>query len=276
MTSSLFAGWNTDRVGTMTCLLTTSIVTNATVTIPAGKYSHVDMSSVMGTGLYDDLATALQTALFAASPLEDFSVTFSASTRLYTITNAGAPMTLIMTSAAGQRLAKALGLTASNSLGSGSGYACTITSTTQDIVSNVLPYYIVPLQRDSPMRYTRPYHPDGNVGRALTVNGNSYSVTPLTHATLIDMTLQFLPVANVFADDAAAAQPWTIEHWFAHCGGTEPTLVSYADLGSSRPVIKLRENEIWTRDRRENVFVRGDYQGVWHVPLKGVQRLGRM
>ena len=45
MTSTLFAGWNTDRVGTMTCLLTTSVVTDATVTIPSVRVTLAESTA---------------------------------------------------------------------------------------------------------------------------------------------------------------------------------------------------------------------------------------
>ena len=275
MVATIYAGFNTDRIGALTAVFDDSVISPTTVTIIAGRYAHRDLSSVMGTGLYTDLALALQTAVAVASPTSDFTVTFDATTRRYTFTNASNPYQLDFTSAAGQRLAKALGFTANNTLGSGSGYACTITSTTQDAVSDVLPYYLVPLARDEPSGYSRPYEPDGMIKREQSVNGNAFSIEPLTIMRLIDFSTLFMPLANVFVDDAASSQPWTIEHLCRHARGTEPVLFDFVNTGDL--VCKLsKRNAGFTRESRELSFQQADYHGLWSYKWVELQLLGHL
>src|SRR6185369_6265815 len=87
MAGTLYAGFDLARVGSMSCVVTDDVVTGITATVSATKYAHVDLSSVMGTGLYTAFAAAVQTALRAASPTVNYTVSYSSATRAYTITN---------------------------------------------------------------------------------------------------------------------------------------------------------------------------------------------
>jgi hypothetical protein len=278
MAATIFAGFNTARIGTLNVLLSDAAVTNVEAVLTAGKYSHVDIASVMGTGKYTALAAAVQAALLVASPSADYGVSFSTTTRQYTISNAGNSFTLNFTDTGtytGARLAKALGLTASNSLATGgTGYACTITSSGADVVSDVLPYYLVPLARAEPAAYSRPYEQTGSVKRKVTTNANAVSTQPLTIPQFVDFKTLYMPLANVHSSEAAAAQPWTIQHLVQHARAIEPVLFYFTTSGHL--VTKFTENAAhFTKELRQVSFSQvPDYHGLWHLTWDGLQYLG--
>jgi hypothetical protein len=274
--ATLYAGFNTDRIGSLACELTTLSVTGEPMPIAAGRYSHLSLESVIGTGLYTALAQAVSLAASIADPSTDFNISFSATTRLYTTANAANTVTLDFTSTAGQRLAKALGFTSSNPKAiSGSGYACVVQAADGVLTSNVLPYYLVPLARDEPAKYQPPYEPTGLVKQAFTTNGTGVSVEPLSMAEMIDLQSWFLPKANVFEDYAAAAQPFTIQHLIKHARAHEPVLFDFVSTGDL--VCKLGPSSAqFGKDMRNVAFESGDYQGLWHCVFNGIQLLGTL
>jgi len=275
MVATLYSGLSTARIGSLSFVYDDIFISPTTAAVADGRYCHVNISSVMSTGLYTALALAVQEAGNVASPSGDFAVSFSTTTRRYTISNAASPFVMDMTSTAGQRLAKALGFTASNPLGSGSGYACTITSVDTDAVSDVLPYYLVPLARDEPAKFAPEYEPSGMVKRARTTNANAVSVEPISIEELIDLQCWFMPIANVQARSATAAQPWTIQHCIRHARAHEPLLFDFVATGDF--VVKLTEGSAcFTKEAREVAFAQGDYQGLWHYKFDALQLLGTL
>lgn len=276
MAGTLYAGFDLARVGSMGADFVGTVgdpLSSGPATITVDTYCHIDISSVPKTADYGDFATAVKTA-FDAAVLpngDEFTVTLSTTTRLYTIEYSG-DFQMDFTSAEGARLAAALGFTADHaSATSGTGYQCVLDGELS-YTSNVTPYYLVPLARSNPSRYTRPSEATGFTKKAMSVNGNGYSVSPLTLARYESLTLPAMELANVFADDATDAQPWTIEHCIQHARGHQPLLF---DFDAVQLVAQLaEEDQTFHEMMRQPAFSSGSYHGVWNVSFTKLQRLG--
>lgn len=277
MAGTLYAGFDLARVGSMSVVVTDDFVTGETDALPTERYCHIDLQSVMGSGKYDDLASALQ----AIMPFGNYLVSYSSSTRLYTIfTSDSVNVTLDFTSASGARLAAALGFTAANPKATGgSGYACTLHGTDSGsgitFTSDVLPYYLVPLARTNPAHWSRPYEEQGFVKRAVSVNANVYAVNPITINQLVDFDLAYMPLANVFVTEAVAAQPWTIEHLCKHARAHQPVM---AEWTAGSYVMRLSEADAaFRKELRSPAFTQApEFHGLWSCSFSGAQYLGKL
>lgn len=129
----LEVGWDIDGsingIGVVSLDLTEAAGGGAqTVTISTGRFCHSDLTSVLGSGEYVAFAGALKTALEAASAnTQTYTVTWSTTAQTYTISSTAA-FTLTFSGAAGIRMRRILGFTAS-------------TSSSTSHVSDMVPYY---------------------------------------------------------------------------------------------------------------------------------------
>ena len=271
----LLTGFDLARVGSMRCFVNDG-TDSGTVTVTSDIYCHRDLSSVMGSGNYTDLATTLETLIDAVLTTHGSDVSFSLSTLTYTIASAGGQtLSLDFRSAtlgddSGKRLAAALGFTYEHDDATGGSSSDPFNiqlSGKSTYESNVTPYYALALARGGPSDYSRPYHTSGQTKRAVSVNGTAYGVRPRTLEKRVRFRLRFQTLASVFAADASESAPWTYEDLLDHVGTWEPVLLS-SDAGDI--VFKYVDPD-FTEDSRAPVW--SDYHGRWDLSVEG-QYLG--
>lgn len=259
----LATGFDLSRVGSMSVALDDA-TDSGTATIATARYCHRDLtalSSILGSGNFADLATQLSTQIAATLPTNSGSAAVALASGAYTLTF-GATCSLDFTSAAGQRLAAALGFTADHANGAGTGYSVTLSGATS-YVSNVTPYYYLALARDGMTAWSRPYDVAGQTKHVSTTKANGYGIGPTTKTKHIDLRLAFQSLASVFPNEALAAAPWTFQDLVDHVGAWEPILFSSS---ADEFVFKDREGD-FTQERRQPVW--GNYHAAWHVEVPG-------
>lgn len=254
MTHRIESGWNVATLGTMTLSVTGNLGT-ASVSITTGTYCHTDLSSVLGSGLYDDFAGALKAALDAsATSSTAYVVTWNTSTLVYTIaTVAGCSLTF-PNSEAGNRMADALGFTRNST---------TSTLTTQ--TSTRRPYYVIDGAMGARSSWSRLYEGDDIVSQAEAEDGSTYSVARTTAPKYEDWTVQFEELEAVYSAKAVTAVPWTWQHFFEHSRGIEPFGV-FDDDGNSVHVLRARGA------RFKPARVQSDWDGVFNIELQTINR----
>lgn len=237
-----------------------------------GTYAHTDLQSVMGTGSYDDFATALKNALdTASSGAGVYSVTWSGTTG-YTVaySNGNFSLTFTTTSVAAQGtyMRKILGMS-----GNRSGAAT--------YSSQVRPYYVLYPVVSGRSEVSDDYEPDDLVQEAVSDSGTAYDISVLTapkHIDWMQVGDQDVPSTayTAFGGGTAlhkrispTATPWTYEHAFEHHRtGFDPILV--VD-GSESLVCKMRGNKASFHPKRMGA---ADYD-LWSLGF-GVRLLGRL
>lgn len=273
----LLAGWNTARVPMGFADLDDNIAGAAFPTgafvLASAKYAHVDLSSVMGSGLYDDFATALAAIMNSThtGPGSVFTVAWSSSTLSYTI-GSSSDVYLDFRSTPGRNLAAALGFNYlhDDATGGSAGDPYNVLIATTVAVSNVVPYYALALDRDGVSAFRRPYEVSGQTKRQVSVNGSAYSVGPLTREERFDASIRFQSLETVWtseADDSVA--PWTYEALVKHVRCHEPVLLHTPTLD----LIGKRIDGEWSNTEHRPEF--GDYHGNWQIDMK-MQHLGEL
>lgn len=267
MGGTVYAGFNTARIGSLGAVVTDDDVTGVAAAVESGRYAHVDISSVMGTGRYTDLAAAFQAAIRAITTVL-WTVTFSSTTRAYTITNPDNDGFIDFregtAGAVGPRLAKALGITSANSAVENSDadpYSIKVRGDVP-IVSDATPYYLVPLGRDALSGDGGPhvFNPGGQVRSGVTVNGNALAVRPTTLEQRLKARAAFNDVANVFSRNADDSEPWTLEDLVEHAWASEPVYVKTATEGFVGKLVGQAAE--WTEQTRQRSI--RTYEGLWH------------
>jgi hypothetical protein len=235
----------------------TATVAGSVATVASASYAHATLASVMGTGNFTALSAAVKTA-FDSATASTFTVTWSSSTYLYTISRA-ATFTLAFSTAADLRLRAALGFT-----GNKSG-ANTYTS-------DVRPYYVIVPRMGARTGFTDVYEPDDIVEEAVSDGGTSTGVARRTSELLCEWSQAMEEIdgppsgselgAAVFEYTAPAAYPWSWQHFFRHVRGQYP--IGVYESGVSNRVYKLRADGASFDPER---FV-SDYDGLWSVPIR--------
>jgi hypothetical protein len=246
--AKIYAGWNFSSLGTGTLEWTDSSGTFS-VSFTTSTYAHVDLQSVMGTGLYDDFATALQTAMDASASARTFTVTYSTSSMAYTIApNSG---TIVLTTNTNTVMRNILGY---NSLPTG---AAASTS------SQIRPYYVIDPNIDGQSSVTDDYEPSGFSFDGETDNGYSYGISRETAPTYYDWVQMMEPKEVVFTRAATSSVPWTYQHLFAHARNFEP--IYYENTANLDTAVHLlrAEGAHWAPQR-----VTADYDGQWNIPFR--------
>ena len=248
-----------------------SITVNATaVSITTGKYTHIDMTSVMGAGVYDDFATALDTAITAALG-GSWTVTWDQANLAYVIAHAPAFTITFPNTAAGNVAADMLGFTRNTTTGS---------ATTTSSVRR--PFYVVRSIIDGQSEQSDEYEPDDITSEAVANNGTSYMIARQQSPILLDWvqpkeTNTYLsgtaPIAAqwspVFTRNATTLVPWSWEQLFQHARGIEPLALNGGSTTST--VVKLRQDGASFRPLR----VTPDLQLLWDIPIRS-RLLGRI
>ncbi len=287
MSLYVLAGWDFGRVGTMSMMVTenTGSLTFAVVCDEDGvqsadwtgsavadlevedddtAYCHEDLTSVLGSGQYDDFATALALGLTEGSRrygnTRTYTVTWNRANQTYAIgVSAGtfAVSFSAIDSAQGERMRLLLGY-ASNL-----GQAATHTTT-------VRPYYSIVSAATALSRVTRPHARRGTVRGMVTSSGAHFAVAPAQLARYCEATVMFESTAGgspstagtaVYASDTGGLAPWTWEDFFDHVSAIEPFRV---DDGTHDWVMTLDPDMAHFEPERHQP----DWD-MWHIVLSG-------
>ena len=266
----LAPGFDIARVGTMSCVLDNGAGKTGTGTLVSAKYCHRDITAItaLGSGNYDDFATAVDVAFDAVWTTGPGTVAIDLATSIYTLTcNTSASPNYDFTSTAGQLLAQALGFHASGgSVGSGTiggtGYACTLSGATT-YTSNVVPYYYLTIAKDGLIHTDGwpPYQARGQTKGIITTLAKGYGISPATKIRFADFRLGFQTQATTFAQNATTEIPWTYEALVTHAGVWEPVVFASTSLNF---VYKDRAGD-FGQDERESVW--SSYHAQWHIDV---------
>lgn len=256
MTHRIESGWNVAKLGTFTLSVTGNLGTQS-VSITTGTYCHTDLTSVLGAGSYDDFAGALKAALDASGAASGaFTVTWSGSAMTYTITGAANFELTFANTAAGNRMADALGFSRNS----------VVASTGGSLSSTRRPYYVIDGAMGGRSGWTRVYEGDDIVSQAEAEDGSTYAVARSTAPLYDDWTVPFETLAATFDSEATAAVPWTWEAFFAHSRGIEPFGV-FDDAGNSVHVLRGARGARFKPSRASE-----DWDGRWSVDLLTINR----
>jgi len=222
MTLYYEAGFETNT----SALKMTCTVAGSAATIGTGTWAHQSMSSIMGTGNYTAFAAQVKT-IFDAAASSTFTVTYSSTTHLYTISRATTFTLDFSGGSTDTRLANALGFTATSHSGANT------------YTSDVRPYYVmVPteLARSASLPFV--YEPNDIVTEAVSDGGTSYAVAKNTTELWADWTQTMEAKAACFDLYANASAPWTWQKFYKHVRGERPVAVYESALYNA--VYKLR------------------------------------
>ena len=254
MALTYYAGWDFERLDTMTLEITTNEPETLSVTYTSGTYAHVDMSALTGTSTYTAFITQLITTLNAEAINEGSTRTFNASTfanGVYTITaNTGTIQVTTNTSTAMRRLL---------------GFSSLPTSAAISATSDVRPYYLINPYITARSNVTDDYEGGEISYDAEADDGNSFGISRLTAPLYHDWVQGFESKEASFKNSATAAVPFTYQHLFEHCRNVEPIWVldSMGGSGTDNMAVKLRaDGSVWRPQR-----VTADYDGQWNIPF---------
>lgn len=254
MTHRIESGWDIARVGTHTLSVTGNLGTQ-TVSITTGTYCHTDLTSVLGTGNYDDFAGALKAALDASGAASGaFTVTWSTSLLTYTISNAANFTLTYSNTDAGNRMADALGFTRN-----------TTTASATSTASTRRPYYVIDGAMGARSSWTRNYEGDDVTSQAEAEDGSTFTMARSVAPQYEDWTVPFEELEAVFSAKAVTAVPWTWQHFFEHSRGIEPFAV-FDDDGNSVHVLRGRGTSF------KPARVQQDWDELWNVELLTIRR----
>jgi hypothetical protein len=254
MPAYLYSSWNLGRIGPIALQLVDDDGTE-TVRLTTGTFAHVNLSSVV-TGV-TAFASGLQTALNVGPRAGKYSVTWAVATG-YTVGYTGSASAVsfsAVTATEGVRMRRILGFS-----GNFSAFPA---------VSDVRPFYVLDLARDGLSGFSRDFEVSGQTQRQVSVKGNAFTVSPLTHERRFKGRTRFMPRARVFASEATTAVPWTFEHLLQHARCREALLL---DMPGDRIVYRSVNGE-FDEASRKPVF--GDFHGLWDLAIEG-QVLGRL
>lgn len=192
----------------------------------SGTFCHTDLSAVLGTGLYVELAQALEDLLNASVSLTaTYTVTYDPVALSYTISATGT-FSVDFTSVSSSLLGQALGF--SSMLSGASSYT-----------STVRPFYLLTGTCGGKSQVSDDYEPDNIVETAEAEDGTTYSRSRFSAPIYQDFRLPLEPRARVFKRRAEAAVPWTFQHFHEHVRGQEPFLL-VDDAESTVHVLRKR------------------------------------
>lgn len=247
----------------------TATVAGSTATIASGYYMPAMQTSLVypvpGTAwagaAYTNFTTAIKTA-FDTATSSTFTVTFNATTGLYTISRA-TTFTLSFSTAADLRLRAALGFT-----GNKSG-ANTYTS-------DVVPAYVCRSEILGRTNVNGQFEPDDIAEEAVSDGGEAFVVTRKTGEFLMTWQQSMEPRSAVYEWAAYVAAssstiPWSWQQWFSHTRGTHPFYVNDTLEGEPNgAVYRLTSKGASFRPQR----VTADYDDQWIIPFEA-RWLGR-
>lgn len=255
MAWKLYAGWDFGDVGLFSMVFNDG--SDRTAAIFSGRFCHVDIGSVMGTGIYDDIASRIKSVMDAAGGGVTYAVTFDTSTLRFSIQRSVAAVWTI-TSATNTVARNVLGVNSFPVSSDANGL----------LTTQITPYYVIAGALGAASETTDDYEPDGVAAGAVADDGVPYAVSRLTAPTLSDFTIMFETEAAVRARKASASVPWTWEHFMKHVRGAQPFLVQD---GVDSTVHKLRPEIARHKPRRAEK----EWNAYWHERLE-TYVLGRL
>jgi hypothetical protein len=209
MPTDLYQGWDHRWLGTATIDFTDDSGPH-TASITTGRYAHLDFTAVdpkdrrgvtINTG-FDDFATALQTAMDAATA-QTVTVSWSATNGQYTIACTGAVFTLTFTGAPGATMRRIIGMHADR------------TGATS-YVSSMRPWYFVRAAIDGRTAYDQATVKDDQIRASMSADGTLYTLAPTRLITAARWEHHFEAKARVHsrfadADTLNGGVSWTYE-----------------------------------------------------------------
>lgn len=247
--SKIYAGFSMTSIGSATIGWTDSSGTY-TADVSTGTYAHVDLQAIMGTGEYDDFATALKTAMDAAASPRTFTVSYSTSSMAYTITPDSG--TILLTTSTNTVMRSIL------------GYNSLPTVAAASTSSQIRPYYVIDTNVDAQSSVSGRYEPSGISVDGEADNGDAFGVSREEAPTYFDWTQMMEPIAVVYTSDASASVPWTYEALFKHARNVEPIYYESATYPLTSAVYKLRADGTSWRPQR----VTADSDVQWNIPFR--------
>ena len=213
------AGWDFERIGSASVQFTDS-GGSWTMTFSTGNYSHIDLSSAMGTGEYTDFITAIQAAITAAARGVTYTTSFNTSTLSYSFDTNSGTLAMTFSGTAGTIMRHILGFTGN------------VAATSSAITSNARPYYVCRAIHDGQTNYSDEYESSEGIYEAEADDGSAYSIARSTVPVYADWE-QYLeekapPAAiatagtGVFEYVATTTVPWTWQHYYEHVRASEP------------------------------------------------------
>lgn len=229
----------------------TCTVAGFAATVGAGTYAHQTMATVSAVSQYTAFAAAVKSALDTAGG-GPYTVTYSSSTHLYTISRA-TNFTLDFNSATSSDVLMAHAL----------GYATGTLSGANSYTSTITPYYvIVPTELARSAQLPFIYEPDDIVEEAVADDGTPYAVAKDTNELWADWIQTMEAKANCFDVAATASVPWTWQKFFKHTRGQQPFAVYESALFNA--VYKNRAEAA----RFKAVPVTSDLDTIYNVAFK--------
>lgn len=252
-------GFDLNELGSATLHFDAGGAKSATVSATTSIHGSFDLSSYTDTGEYTGFSAKLKTQMDAAGG-GPYTVTYTPSLLSYKISRTGGSWTL--TSSTNTLMRNILGTGATFPISSVdiSGVH-TIDLLPSITTTAVRPYYLISGQLGASGEDTDDYEPDGVVVVAESDEGDTYSTAPTAMAVMRDFTIPFETQAATFTRFAAAAVPWTWQHFFQHSRGKEPFIVS-DDI--EQTVYKLRAEGA----RFKPIRVIPDFSDHWHVRMQ--------
>lgn len=255
MTHRIESGWNVAKTGTFTLSATGDLGTGS-ASVTTGTYCHTSLASVLGAGNYAAFAPALKAALDASGASSTaFTVSYSGSAMAYTISTGAAFTMTFASTAAGNRMADAV------------GFARNSTTPSQSvIVSTRRPYYVIDGAMGGRSGWTRVYEGDDITSQAEAEDGSTYAVARSTAPLYDDWTVPFETIEATFESEAVTAIPWTWEAFFRHSRGIEPFGV-FDDSGNSCHVLRGARGARFKPSRASE-----DWDGRWSLDILSINR----
>lgn len=228
----------------------TCTIAGASATATSGLWVHheYDWTDVTGWTAVDVYADMLAGA-FSAATGTGVSVVWSNSTGLYTVSRA-TNFTMAFSSASDLRMRATLGFT-SNKSGANS------------YTSDVRPYYLIIPAIGALTATTDVFDPDDLAEEAVSDGGEAFVVSRSTSDQLWDWSHAMETKAAVMSRAAAAAVPWTWQHFHAHHRTGLPFVVASNNVGEGA-VHRLRAKGVPFRPER----VEADYDALWTIRLQ--------
>ncbi len=244
MTWTAYAGLDFAEVGSFSLVFTDSGGPH-TATISSGTYAHQAITATLETS-YALLSTAIQNAMNAVS--SGYTVSFSTTTLLYTISR----------SSSFTSVDSGTNTVARNVLGTGGTFP--VNAVANAITFSLRPYYVIRSEQGGAGDTSGDYEPDGTVLVAYADSAASKGIARYETPIHNDFTLPFEKDEAIWAHRAAAAVPWTWEHFFEHVRGSHNFLAVDGTYSTSH---KLRAEGAHLRPIR----IREDWDEYLHVRL---------
>lgn len=259
-------GWDHSIIGIATFTLTDS-GGPWTVSFPAGKYCHRNISTLAPTSDFALFSTALTTAmnLSGTSATYTAAYAYAATGPRYTIeVNPGTTTITFPATTAGTLAKNILGFTGTT------GPAASHTS-------NARPFFSLAVQQGAADAYNvintgarsnavPNQEPDGIAAMSQADSGATYLITRTTVRKEAIWAQRFEEKRAVYADDAVATLPWTWEHFFQHCRSGNMPFALRDDQAGTETVWRLHGSSVSLRPS----FEVSDFDAGYRIPVRAI------